>query len=108
VALVNANYLDGNNVWHNDIVTLVDSGGCENGVNTAFALANGFDIHDCSQFSQNNSAISATGSMVHFKNIFWSKQHYKVKHLRLNIILWQLTQNVFDRVSLDDAEWRNC
>ena len=67
VALIKADYLDNGGNWHNNITTLADTCGCENGVNSLFAITNDFRIHNCDEFNEETSAISATGGAVHFK-----------------------------------------
>ena len=59
--------MDNGGNWHNNITTLADTCGCENGVNSLFAITNDFHIHNCDKFNEEASAISATGGAVHFK-----------------------------------------
>ena len=76
VALIKADYLDNGGNWHNNITTLADTCGCENGVNSLFAITNDFRIHNCDEFNEETSAIPATGGAVHFKQ-------YIVVHMQI-------------------------
>ena len=52
--------------WFNDIVTLVDSGGCESCINTSFAYANNFTVFEDKSAQKQSPAISACGGQIFF------------------------------------------
>ena len=54
--------------WFNDIVTLVDSGGCESCINTSFAYANNFTVFEDKSAQKQSPAISACGGQIFFRS----------------------------------------
>jgi hypothetical protein len=51
--------------WFNDVPTLIDSCGCENGINTDFAMSNGFVIHK-ETIEHQLTAVTACGGRISF------------------------------------------
>ena len=54
------------NQWFNETPTLVDSGGCEPGINASFAYSHGFKIMEVTSGLKLSPTISACGGQVFF------------------------------------------
>ena len=100
IALIKADYLYNGGNWHNNITTLADTCGCENGVNSLFAITNDFYIHNCDKFIEEASVISATGGAVHFKQ-------YIVVHMQIQdkIVESRFQQPGFQSYSTSFEKW---
>ena len=66
MAIIFVDVKSSDNQWFNDTPTLVDSGGCESGINASFARNNGFKIIEDSSDLTLSPAISACGGQVFF------------------------------------------
>ena len=61
-----------NYTWFSDVLTLVDSGGCESCINVSFAYSNNFAIFDDKLIQKQSPAISACGGQIYFnKYVKW-------------------------------------
>ena len=61
-------YIKSSCAWVNDILTLVDSGGCESCMNTSFAYTNNFTIFNHVSTQKQSPAISAAVDINFDKN----------------------------------------
>jgi len=63
-AMISVDILNPDGDWFNHVTTLVDSCGCENGINSNFAELNGFQIQE--EQKQGPTAVSACGGLISF------------------------------------------
>jgi hypothetical protein len=95
VAMISVDLKNHEGDWYNNMTTLIDSCGCENGINSNFAQMHGFQIQ--TDTDKGPSAISACGGVIDFKEYvvvqikikdayIWEK-FYLMENLPRNLLL---------------------
>ena len=95
VAMISIDVKSHEGDWYNNMTTLVDSCGCENGINSSFARLHGFQIQ--TEKEDGPSAVSACGEIIAFKefvvvqlkikDIYIWEKFYLMENLPRNLLL---------------------
>jgi len=67
VAIFKADFKQGDGYCDEEVHTLADSGGCENGINRLYVLEKGHKIYQCLDYNHNSRGTSATGNSIEFR-----------------------------------------
>ena len=95
VAMISVDLKNHEGDWYNNMTTLVDSCGCENGINSNFAQMHGFQIQKDTNIGP--TAVSACGGVISFteyvvvqlkiKEIYIWEKFYLMDNLPRNLLL---------------------
>ena len=95
VAMISVDLKNHEGDWYNNMTTLVDSCGCENGINSNFAQMHGFQIQKDTNIGP--TAVSACGGVISFteyvvvqltiKDIYIWEKFYLMDNLPRNLLL---------------------
>ena len=81
VAMINVDVLNPEGEWFNHMTTLIDSCGCENGINSNFARMKGFKVQ--TEEHQRPTALSACGGVISFD------EHVVVQLKMGEVYIWE-------------------
>ena len=89
VAMINMDIKTDDGNWYNDIPTLIDSCGCENGINSEFAHLHGFQILQDESPQAQVTAVSATGGIIQFNQYIEAEVQLGTTYTKIRFYLME-------------------